>query len=118
MALRGEYLDGVDAVMFAAHSRGRRIDAHPKRHSPHRLLVRVPERARSGLVQAVSSRRALASKALWVKLGRPASTQDSTSTGAATATEGAFPSAARTTSGRRSTASAAAGTIRAWDAVN
>jgi murein DD-endopeptidase MepM/ murein hydrolase activator NlpD len=56
MAVRGDHLDSVGSVVFLGGA-GRADDrrARPRRHSDHRVLVRVPSRAGSGPVRAVSA---------------------------------------------------------------
>ena len=57
MAVRGDHLDEVGTVVFLGAA-GRADDrrARPRRRSDHRVLVRVPTRAGSGPVRAVSAR--------------------------------------------------------------
>ena len=56
LALLGERLADVARVVFLGRP-GKRDDrqARPRRSSPHRVLLRVPARARSGRVRAVTS---------------------------------------------------------------
>ena len=55
LAVRGEGLDTVETVVFLGR-RGRRDDrpAQPRRRSPHRVLLQVPDHADTGPVRAVS----------------------------------------------------------------
>ena len=55
VAVRGERLAAVTRVVFLG-GRGRGDDrhVHPRRRSPHRVLLQVPEGARSGRLRAVS----------------------------------------------------------------
>jgi murein DD-endopeptidase MepM/ murein hydrolase activator NlpD len=56
LALRGEQLADVERVVFLG-ARGRHDDrqARPRKRSPHRVLLRVPARARTGRVRAITA---------------------------------------------------------------
>jgi murein DD-endopeptidase MepM/ murein hydrolase activator NlpD len=55
LALRGEGLDTVDTVVFLGErGRGDDLKAPPRRRSPHRVLVQVPDAAPSGPLRARS----------------------------------------------------------------
>jgi hypothetical protein len=68
MALRGRHLDGVDTVLFPRRASRRHLRIAPRRHTAHRVLVRVPRRARSGRVRAASASSGAVSRAVWVRL--------------------------------------------------